>query len=126
MKRHSLCAAVVLIAAVAIPIHASAQTSQADGAMALIKQLPQECEEPARVLAEARLSKWRKTGKDVEKPFDGNAFQTVAVVMKQQCVSVQTVVLLRMVKSMIPAADAVRLNLDAEIDKHMAIIERTL
>lgn len=126
LRRLSIQLALVLATHAFLPGLAAAQPAAPDDVRAMVQQIPKQCEEPARVLAEARLSKWRKSGKDVGQAFTDDPFKTVMAVMQQQCVSVQTVALLRVIKAAIPAADAVKMNLDAEIAKHMAIIERTL
>jgi hypothetical protein len=45
--------------------------------------------------------------------------------MQQQCVSVDLVILMRSMKALIPSEESVRLDLDAEINKHMVLIERS-
>ena len=89
-------------------------------------EISKSCEDQGRILAEAKISKWKKSGQNVEERLGDNAFAIISKVMHQQCVSIQHVVLLRMTKSLISTEEARRMNIDAEISRQMEIIERTL
>lgn len=105
---------------------AQGQDAQKDEITRMLASVATECQGYGRVVAEARLSKWKKKGEDISRAFGDNAFEVVSKVMQQQCVSVNTVLILRHAKSAISAEEALKMNVDAEISKHLAIIERTL
>ena len=91
-----------------------------------LAEISKSCEDQGRILAEAKISKWKKSGQNVEERLGDNAFAIISKVMHQQCVSIQHVALLRMTKSLISTEEARRMNIDGEISRQMEIIERTL
>lgn len=92
----------------------------------LIKALPKECEEASSVLAEARLRKWEKRAKEISQPITGEQRAAVYGVMRDQCVAVQMVLILRNLRSSISIVDWSKMNGDAQIEELLARIERTL
>ena len=108
------------------PIHALAQVSMKEEANSMIQELTKDCEESGRILAEARFNKWKKTGKLSEEVLNDNAYRSVVKVMQQQCVSVQFVLILRKAKSILTTEEAAKRDLDNDISKHMALIEKSL
>lgn len=90
-----------------------------------LADISKSCEEHGRILAEAKFNKWKKMGRDTDR-LGENAFAVVSRVMKQQCVSIQHVALLSMMKSLITTEEARRLDIDGEIARQMEIIEKTL
>jgi hypothetical protein len=92
----------------------------------LVKDLPGQCEEPSRILADAKLNKWEKRAKEMSRPVTEAQKQAVYAVMRDQCVSVQLVMLLRTLKSTMPAADWAKTGGDAKIAMLLARIEKSL
>lgn len=91
-----------------------------------LAEISKSCEDQGRILAEARINKWKKAGQNVEERLGENAFSIISKILHQQCVSIQHVALLRMMKSFISTEEASRMNIDGEISRQMEIIERTL
>lgn len=91
-----------------------------------IVDIHRECDAYADVLAATKIEKWRKEGKDVEKAFSGNAHDVMSKIQQQQCISVQMVLILRLLKANVSAKEAMHLKIDSEIEKNIAIIEKTL
>jgi hypothetical protein len=117
---------VIVLAAVLLSSGVSVgQGYQAEMAEKL-KEISTACEDQAVILADARFNKWRKARPDQSSQLTPETYQAVRKTMHTQCVSVQHVSLLRLVKSHITAQDAARMNVDGEIERLMVIIERTL
>lgn len=117
--------AIVLAAALAWASSSFGQTALPD-TTEVLKKVSESCQEQARVLTDARFSKWRKTRPDQVQKLPPEAYQTVRKVMHTQCVSVHHVVILQILKSTIPSEEAVRLDIDGQIAKLMDVIERSL
>ena len=92
----------------------------------LMKELPKQCEEPSRILAEARFSKWQKKAIDISRPLSEADKQAIYAVMKDQCVSVQLVILLRTLKSTISASEWIKLGGEVQLRELLVRIERTM
>jgi hypothetical protein len=91
-----------------------------------MKGIEKECVGYGAVLAEARLNKLAKSRKTGAKEIDSKVVDTVSKAMTQQCIAVYRIVLSRYFKTGIPAKDAAQSDFDAEISKHLAIVETTL
>lgn len=91
-----------------------------------LAEISKSCEDQGRILAEAKISKWKKAGQNVEERLGPNSFAVVRQAMHLQCVSIQHVSLLRLMKSQISTDEARRMDIDGEIARQMEIIERTL
>lgn len=119
-----------LISSIALCVSGSVGAQQKQGINEAISEkladISKSCEDQGMILAEAKISKWKKSGQNVEERLGDNAFAIISKVMHQQCVSIQHVALLRMTKSLISTEEARRLNIDGEISRQMEIIERTL
>lgn len=91
-----------------------------------LASISKACEPQAVILADARFSKWKKARPEQADKLSPETYETVRKVMHTQCVSIQHVALLQMIKSVIPSEEASRQNVDGEIARLMAVIERTL
>lgn len=92
-----------------------------------MKEVTDTCLRYGHIVAEARLNKWKKEGKDVQKAFgSADPYTVVSKIQQQQCVSVQVIQMMQGLKSVSRTKDAAALKIDEEIDRHMAIIEKTL
>lgn len=96
----------------------------------LPKRLQEECEDPAKVLAEVKIRNWerkfREMGSEKGREFTMADRQVVYEAMKDQCINIKIVVTLRMLKPLVPLADWTRLGGDLQIEQRLLQIEKTL
>lgn len=92
----------------------------------LMKELPKRCEEPSSVLAEVRLRRWDKRANEIAQPVTSEQRSSVYAAMREQCVSVQLVLILRTLRSTIPMVEWSRMNGDAQIESLLSRIDKTL
>lgn len=93
----------------------------------LMKEIRAKCLFYGQIVAEARLNKWEKEGKNVKKAFGTTEpYALISKIQQQQCVSVHTIQLLQEIKSVATTKDAAAWKIDEEIAEHMALIEKTL
>lgn len=118
----------MILTALCVPGSVGAQQKQSihEAMSEKLAEISKSCEDQGTILAEAKISKWKKSGQNIEERLGGNAFAIVSKVMHQQCVSIHHVALLRMTKSFVSTEEARRMNIDGEISRLMEIIERTL
>jgi hypothetical protein len=117
--------AILVALSALLSANAHAQTSILDTEK-IIKALPKQCEEPSSVLAEVRLRKWAKRSKEISQPITDEQRAAVFAVMRDQCVAVQMVLILRTLRSSIPMVEWSKINGDGQIEELLARIERTL
>lgn len=117
----------LVVASIAVLVSAStlAQPSAFD-IDKLIKELPEQCEEPSSVLAEVRLRKWEKRAKEIGQPITTEQRSAIFAAMRDQCVAVQMVLVLRTLRSTIPLVEWSKMNGDAQIESLLVQIEKTL
>lgn len=99
--------------------------AKADQFKESLAKMAESCEEHGSILADAQFNKWKKQGRRLDLLSD-ETYLNLKKIMQQQCVSVQYVAIMRIMKSYISASEALRLDIDGQIDKHMLLIERSL
>lgn len=92
----------------------------------MTREIPAQCEKPAAILAEAKLRKWTAKAKELGRTVSDEDRQAVFSVMKDQCVSVQLILVLRALKATISASDWAKLKGDEQIESLMLRVGRTM
>lgn len=123
MKSISRNAFVALLALT--PLHASAQLSRTD-IEAEMSKISHHCLEYASVMADVKWRKYNKLHANMTGSPTGEDYSKLVSNEQQQCVSVENILLMQMVKSLISTDDAAKMKVDKSIEEQMSIIERTL
>lgn len=77
-------------------------------------------------MAEAKWAKLKKSPKFSSEIKTNEIYAAIVAALQQQCVSVKTVSLLRLLKSQVPSKQATEMKLDEMIIEQLSIIEKTI
>lgn len=94
----------------------------------LPKRLQEECDNPSRILAEVKIRKWERKYKEIGRELELTMAdrQVIYEAMKDQCINVKLVLVLREIKPAVPLSEWSRLGGDLEIERRLLQIEKTL
>ena len=94
----------------------------------LPNRLQEECDNPSRVLAEVKIRKWERKYKEAGRKLELTMAdrQVIYEAMKDQCINVKLVLVLRVIKPTVPLSEWSRLGGDLEIERRLLQIEKTL